>query len=165
MAATRPPIGTKAGALSAIEVFPLLCVLCVALMLSQKCACQLATHSVPKGTDHGARSTCKSDLPPINAPHHPYSTLPAPRVCCAGYVSWGFRNPSTVKEKLLKATAQNTVFALGEIPVSCGPHPTQSHAPVSTGTQVNIANNATIVAVRSFARGAHGKLPAPATGP
>jgi hypothetical protein len=37
--------------------------------------------------------------------------------CCSalvsGYVSWGFRNPSTTKEKLLKSTAQNTVFALG----------------------------------------------------
>lgn len=34
----------------------------------------------------------------------------------AGYVSWGFRNPSTTKEKLMKTAAQNTVFALGKLP-------------------------------------------------
>jgi hypothetical protein len=31
-----------------------------------------------------------------------------------GYVSWGLRNPSGLKEKLLKQTAQNLIYALGE---------------------------------------------------
>jgi hypothetical protein len=31
----------------------------------------------------------------------------------AGYVSWGLRNPSGLKEKLLKQTAQNLIYALG----------------------------------------------------
>ncbi|WIA35623.1 hypothetical protein OEZ86_004039 [Tetradesmus obliquus] len=32
-----------------------------------------------------------------------------------GYVSWGLRNPSGLKEKLLKQTAQNLIYALGSV--------------------------------------------------
>lgn len=35
-------------------------------------------------------------------------------IAVTGYVSWGFRNPSTTKEKLLKTLAQNTIYSLGE---------------------------------------------------
>lgn len=42
-------------------------------------------------------------------------TLAAASVAAAhsGYVSWGLRNPSTIKQKLLKQAAQNTIYALG----------------------------------------------------
>lgn len=59
----------------------------------------------------------RSAHPTHHAPrrHHPPTCA---RAAAAGYVSWGLRSPSSLKEKAFKATAAGTIFALGASPVT-----------------------------------------------
>lgn len=82
----------------------------VSLTQSPISACHLV--HAPQPSAHAASlPVCLPARRPLAAP----LSLSAHHYILSGYVSWGFRNPSTAKEKLMKATAQSTVFALGAL--------------------------------------------------